>query len=210
MFQFIIVEIQLDETSYMQKDYTHYSDTTSNTNCNLWYLCYSQLSSSPTHWALFNCGVYNPLRCPALCVFNPCNIFLAANIVKRPLVDRLPLSALYNVCPWLSQKKATLTNQQWRGRRSFVITCLIAIHFPLFHTIKTAPRGKTTPPKMETSHVSSEERFCLFQSIPCSWNVAFAHFTQFTKAMALARTLGWLVGRRNSENQGRRRTCLDA
>ena len=31
-----------------------------------------------------------------------CNMFLAANIVKRPLVDRLPLSALYNVCPWLS------------------------------------------------------------------------------------------------------------
>ena len=82
-----------------------------------------------------------------------CNMFLAANIVKRHLVDRLPLSALYNVCPWLSQKKATLTNQQWRGRRSFVITCLIAIHFPLFHTIKTiktAPGGKTTPPKMET------------------------------------------------------------
>ena len=100
-----------------------------------------------------------------------CNMFLAANIVKRPLVDRLPLSALYNVCPWLVQKKATPLNQQWRGRRSFVITCLIAIHFPLFHTIKTiktAPRGKTTPPKMETSHVSSEERFCLFQSIPFS------------------------------------------
>ena len=102
-----------------------------------------------------------------------CNMFLAAYIAKRPLVDRLPLSAsaLYNVCPWLVQKKATPLNQQWRGRRSFVITCLIAIHFPLFHTIKTiktAPRGKTTPPKMETSHVSSEERFCLFQYIPFS------------------------------------------
>ena len=193
----------------MQKDYTHYSDTTSNTNCNLWYLCYSQLSSSPTHWALFKCGVYNPLRCPVLWVFNPCNMFLAANIVKRPLVDRLPLSALYNVCPWLSQKKATLTNQQWRGRRSFVITCLIAIHFPLFHTIKTAPRGKTT----ENGNIT-----CLFWGaflsvsiyIPFSWNVAFVHSTQFTNARAPARTLGWLVGRRNSENQGRRRTCLDA
>ena len=31
-----------------------------------------------------------------------CNMFLAAYIVKRPLLDRLPLSALYNVCPWLS------------------------------------------------------------------------------------------------------------
>ena len=135
-------------------------------------MCYSQLSSLPTHWALFKCGVYNPSYVQFSEFLTPaCNMFLAANIAKRPLVDRLHLSALYNVCPWLSQKKATLTNQQWRGRRSFVITCLIAIHFPLFHTIKTiktAPGGKTTPPKMETYHVSSEERFCLFQYIPFS------------------------------------------
>ena len=146
MFQFIIVEIQLDTCKKTLLPRPPTAQTQLSIQIVTFDIC--AILSYPVrpltgHFSNVMSTTLSDVQFSEFLTL-ACNMFLAAYIVQRPLVDRLPLSALYNVCPWLSQKKATLTNQQWRGRRSFVITCLIAIHFPLFHTIKTAPEGKPT------------------------------------------------------------------